>query len=186
MKQIVVLLMTSDSWRPKHIKFPHSDHTQVALPKILTICSVPQCGEPAQWHELYSEKESVEHLNMYPSLEHVRIITDSESQLPPPRCLWPESYPSSGAPLNDCIVHRREWDTQGCFETIVQNNLYYPIATSEEYKFIQCGIKEKGMKTYYDNVLMEEHTALCFPRFWNGDDIHMLVAGMPSDLALGE
>jgi len=85
---------------------------------------------------------------MFPYLKQIESITDSESQLVPSSLPQMEIYRASGAALMDSIAEPWERDGQGCFETNLQNNPYNPFATCEEYKYIQCGMKKKVMKTY--------------------------------------
>jgi len=147
---------------------------------------MPRRIEPTQLYELNPNKDSFEDLETFPYLEHVEIIADSTFQPPPPFLPQMETYLRASALVSDYIAKPWERNAQCCLETNIQNNLYNPFAMREEYKYLQCGIKKKGMKMYYDNVLKEENTTLLFPRFKNRDSVQMLVARMPDDQDPGE
>jgi hypothetical protein len=68
----------------------------------------------------------------------------------------------------------------------LQNNSYYSFPTRKEYKYIHYAIKQQGMKTYYDNNLNEENTALRFPSFTNRNGFKVLGVSLPDDHAFGE
>jgi len=177
---------TSDSWRLKHITVHPPEHLQVVRQKNLTSRSLPRQVEPAQHWEFNANKDSVEDLDAFPYLEHVEIITPSESQLPPPALPRTEINPGTGALLFDHNAEPWEHDAQGCLEMNLKDNPYYLFATHEEYKYMQCSIKKRGTKTCYDTRLKEENTGLRFRSFRNGDSVQMLAVIMPDDHALGE
>jgi hypothetical protein len=122
---------TSGSWRLKHIKFNHVGHLHVAHQNNRTIRSTPRPSEPAQHREFNTNKDSVENLDAFPSLEHVETIAVKESQPPPPALLRTETYPRTCAPLSDYIWRLWECKSQGSLDTNLRNNPYYPFAMRE-------------------------------------------------------
>jgi hypothetical protein len=175
-------MFTSDSWLLKHIKLHHPEHLQVA--KNLAVRSVPQCVDATQGGDLNTNKDSVEDLDVYPYLEHIETIADTESQPYSPPQLHTDTYPGAGAPLCKSIAYPWEPDAQGFLQMYLQNNAYSRSAMRGEYQYIQCGIMKKGMQTYYHNVLEEEINSLHFRSFKNADGILKLVDSMPDHLAL--
>jgi len=153
---------TLEGWELNHIQLHHLEHIEVARQENVTIRSVPWCIEPAQHRQFHTQKDAVEVLDIFPFMQHIENITDSESQPMPPLLPWMETYPGASSSLSEFIAEWWECNAQGCLEKNRQNNPYHPFATHAEYKYIHCGIKMIGMKMYYDNMLKEENTTLCF------------------------
>jgi len=151
----------------------------------LTIYRVPGHIEPVQCREFNAKKDSVEDLDTVPYLKQVENIADSESLPPQCRLLQTDIYPAPGDLAIDFVAEQREPDAQGCLETNLLYTLYYLFVTHEEYKYIQCGIRKKVMKTYCDNILKEENTAQLFPGIKNVDSGQKLLPSMPDIQALG-
>jgi hypothetical protein len=142
---------------------------------------MPRHVESTRRWEFNADKYSVEDLDGFPNLGHIANIADLESHPLPTAPRQTETYPGASAPLCNYTAEPWERDAQSCLATNLQNNPYYPFATGEEYKYLQCGITKKGMKTYHDNMLKDENTALRLPSVKNGDCVQKLVACMPDN-----
>ena len=177
---------TSHSGRLNHIKLHHPQHLRVAQQTSLTVRSGHRRIQPAQLGQFNADKDSVELLNSFRHLEHLEHIAALESEPPPPPLPQTETYPGADAMLSDYIAEPWERDAEDFLQMNVQNNPYDPCTTCEEYKYIQCGINTKGMKTYCDNLLKEEITPPHFTSFKNGYGVQKVVASIPDDLAHGE
>ena len=118
---------------------------------------------------------------MFKYLEHGEYITDSDPQPPPPPVPRSQTELRTGALLRNYIAEPWQPNTQSWLETTRQRNPHFLFATLEDYKYIQCGIKKKGIKTYYDNMLKEGNTTLCLKSFKNGDGVQKLMASIPYD-----
>jgi hypothetical protein len=99
---------------------------------------------------------------MVPYIKHDEIIANLKSQPPPSHLPLTDTNRGTGALLSVCISEPWERDSQGCLEMKVHTSPSSLLATNAEMKYIQCGIKKKGMKTYSENLLKEEITTLCF------------------------
>jgi hypothetical protein len=97
-----------------------------------------------------------------------------------------KTYPRTSSLLCDYIAEEWKPNAQGCLMSNVQYNPNSQFVTSEEYKYIQSWIEKIGTKTYYDNMLKEDYTTLCFPSFKNGDSVHKVVASMPRNSQMEE
>ena len=185
----------TDTWRLKHIRTHHPDFLppptinfrpkRNSLSKSVRTNS-QRCINSPHPREFNANKDPVEDCDAYPYVEHLVSITEPTPVETPPPQPWTETYPNAGTPLVEYIPQQGECDADGCLEDNLRDNPYYPFVSREEFCYVQCGIKKKGMKTYYDDVLKEKNTGLHYPNFRNGDGVKKLVAAMPDDKALGE
>ena len=90
--------------------------------------------------------DSCQHLDVFPYLEYFENIADWDWQptsIPLPQT---ETYLGAGAPISNHSTEPGERDIQGWIETNLPNDPYYQFAKYEEYKYIHCWTKKKGMK----------------------------------------
>jgi len=177
-------MFTSESWGLEHIQLHHPGYVKLTPQTNQTIASAHRSVKPAQHREFDPNQDSVDNLDVFPYRKHFKHIADLKSQPPPPLLPQTETYLAAGAALSNYIAEPWQHNAQDCLEMNLQNFPYNPFATCEEYKYIQCGIKKKGIKMSYDNVLKEENTALCFPSLKDRDVIQKLVASIPDHQAL--
>ena len=177
---------TSDIWPLNLIKITHPEHLPVARQKNLIHCSVPLCVKS------FSVLNSTLAKIQLKTCMHFPISNTLKS--------------SQIQSLNHCHILCSGWKhvlvrTLHCGITLLSHwNATFRVAlrqayktipttcyaTREEYRYILCWIKKKGMKRYYDNMLREESTALRFPSFKTGDGIRNFVATMTDNQALRE
>jgi len=175
---------TSDSWQLKHIKFHHPEHLHIA--KNSTVCTAPRSVQSAQPPEFNANNNSVEDLDQFRYFEYAENIAASMTYQARPPLLCKETFPGVWAPLTNYSAQLFEHNTQSFLERNWQNNSYYPFVMRQQYKYIQCGIRKKGVKMYYHNMRQEENPTLCFLSFKTEDWVLMLVATKSDVLAVGE
>lgn len=111
---------TSDSRRLNHTKLHHLEHLQVPPQKNLTIPSAHQPIELAQHDEFPTDNDSVDELDRFPFLEHVKNGSNSVAQpLPPPLPLT-EFCCRASALVSDYFAVLWESNSQGSLETNLQ------------------------------------------------------------------
>jgi hypothetical protein len=182
----------SETWMLKHIRQTHPAYLKKQKTSLLKPYDnlqrqaglIQQRLKSAPGSEFNTNNYHVTVQSAYPSREHLEFLMETQPE--PILEARIEIFPNAGAPLVGYQPQPWECDEDGNLEENLMNDPYFPFTTREEYKFVKRGIKKKGMKTYYDNVLKEENTGLRFPSFRNGGGIQRLVASIRDGKGLGK